>query len=66
MAQASAKVSALIKDTPAEIYIRWAWKRLKVSIPLDNVRNEIYDRQAFEIMSRVLDGDSNGIDVRAI
>jgi FkbM family methyltransferase len=59
-----AKVSALIKDRPAEIYIRWAWKRLKgIPIPLDNVRNEIYDRQAFEIMSRVLDEDSNAIDV---
>src|SRR5450755_3532556 len=61
---AKAKARALIKGTPVEAYLLWGWKRSRgIHIPFDNVRNEIYDRQAFEIMSRVLAEDSNGIDV---
>lgn len=61
---AKAGVRSLIKDTRVEPYLWWCWKRSRgIRIPMDNVRNEIYDRQGFEIIERVLDADSNGIDI---
>ena len=32
-------------------------------MPFDLIKNEIYDRQACELMSRVLSADSNCVDV---
>jgi len=53
-----------IKDTRVEPFFRWLVKRSRgISMPFDLVRNEIYDRQAFEVIERVLTTNSNAIDV---
>jgi FkbM family methyltransferase len=53
-----------IKDTRAEPYARWLIKRsCGVRMPFDLVKNEIYDRQAAELIERVLRADSNAIDI---
>jgi FkbM family methyltransferase len=57
-------LKARIKDTRAEPLLRWLVKRSRgIRMPLELVKNEIYDRQASEVMSRVLSTDSNCIDV---
>lgn len=57
-------VRAVVKDSPVEPYLVWCWKHLRgIDIPWDNVRNEIYDRQGFEIVRRVLDENASGIDI---
>ena len=54
---AKSTIRTFIKDTPFERYVWWGWKRCRgIRIPLDNVRNEIYDQQAFEIMGRCYSG----------
>ena len=54
----------LIKDSPVEPPIRWMIKRSHgIRMPYDLVINEIYDRQASEIISCVLDVSSNAVDV---
>lgn len=53
-----------IKDTASEPYIRWLIKRTRgIKMPFDLVINEIYDRQAGEVIERVLDDPCNAIDV---
>lgn len=53
-----------IKDTRAEPYARWLVKRSRgIRMPFDLVRNEIYDRQAAEVIGRVLRDDSSAIDI---
>jgi FkbM family methyltransferase len=53
-----------IKDTGAEPYVRWLFKRSRgIRMPFDLVKNEIYDRQAAEVIERVLRHNSNAIDV---
>lgn len=53
-----------IKDTQAEPYARWLIKRSRgIRMPFDLVINEIYDRQAAELIERVLRDDSNAIDI---
>jgi len=53
-----------IKDTAVEPYCRWLVKRARgIKMPFDLVKNEIYDRQAAEVIERVLKGSSNAIDV---
>ena len=59
-----AEVKALIKDTKTEPYARWIVKRLRgIRMPFALVKNEIYDRQALEVMTRVLSADSNCVDI---
>lgn len=59
-----AAIKARIKDTKVEPYVRWVVKRSRgIRMPFDLVKNEIYDRQASELMSRVLSTDSNCVDV---
>lgn len=53
-----------IKDTQAEPYARWLIKRSRgIRMPFDLVKNEIYDRQAAELIERVLRSNSNAIDI---
>lgn len=53
-----------IKDTGLEPYARWFVKRTRgIKMPFDLVKNEIFDRQAAEVIDRVLSDDSNAIDV---
>ena len=57
-------LKARVKDTRAEPVLRWLVKRSRgIAMPFDLVKNEIYDRQAAEVMSRVLGRRSNGVDV---
>lgn len=57
-------LKARIKDTRAEPVLRWLVKRSRgIRMPFDLVKNEIYDRQAAEVLSRVLRADSNCVDV---
>lgn len=57
-------IKRFIKDSPLEAYIRWCVKRTRgIRIPYDLVVDEIYDRQAVEIISCVLDSSSNTIDI---
>ena len=52
------------KDTALEPYLRWILKRSRgIKIPFDNVKNEIYDRQAGEVISLILEEESTAIDV---
>ncbi len=61
---AKARARALIKDTRVEPYLWWCWKQSRgIRIPIDNVRNQIFDRQGFEIIERILAADSAGIDI---
>lgn len=51
-------------DSRIEPYARWLVKRSRgIRMPFDLVKNEIYDRQAFEVIQRVLSPDSNCVDV---
>lgn len=53
-----------IKDSRVEPYARWLVKRSRgIPMPFELVKNEIYDRQAFEIIRRVLTPDANCVDV---
>jgi FkbM family methyltransferase len=57
-------VKALIKDTRVEPIARWVVKRSRGHrMPFDGVRNEIYDRQASEIIRQVLQRESSCVDV---
>lgn len=57
-------IKRYIRDRKSEPYVRWLIKRSRgIRIPFDLVKNEIYDRQATEVMSRVLSVDSNCIDI---
>ena len=59
-----AKIKAMIKDGNFEPYARWLVKRSRgLKMPLDLVKDEIYDRQAFEVMSRVLSPESCCVDI---
>jgi FkbM family methyltransferase len=51
-------------DSRVEPYVRWLVKRSRgIRMPFDLVKNEIYDRQAFEVIKRVLRADSNCVDI---
>ena len=53
-----------IKNTAVEPYIRWLVKRSRgIKQPFDLMKNEIYDRQADEVIERVLKDNSNAIDI---
>lgn len=53
-----------LMDTKFEPYARWLVKRYRgIRMPFDLVKNEIYDRQASDVMRRVLSPDSNCIDI---
>lgn len=57
-------IKQAIKDSPFEPYVRWCVKRIRgIKMPYDLVVNEIYDRQASEVISCVMDTSSNAIDV---
>jgi len=57
-------IKQMIKDRKAEPYARWLVKRSRgLKMPFDLVKDEIYDRQAFEVMERVLSPDSCCVDV---
>jgi FkbM family methyltransferase len=59
-----ALIKKSIKDSRIEPYARWLVKRSRgIMMPFDLVKNEIYDRQAFEVIKRVLKPDSNCVDV---
>lgn len=59
-----ALIKRTIKDTVCEPYIRWAVKRTRgINMPFDLVKNEIYDRQAAEIIAHILIDSSNTVDV---
>lgn len=57
-------IKNIIKDKKVEPFARWLvkWSR-GIHMPFDLVKNEIYDRQAVEVIERVLKKDSNCIDV---
>ncbi|HYR05752.1 MAG TPA: FkbM family methyltransferase, partial [Gallionella sp.] len=53
-----------IRNSGIEPYARWLVKRSRgIKMRFDLVKNEIYDRQATEIIQRVLATDSNCLDV---
>lgn len=53
-----------IKDSSVEPFARWLVKRSRgINMPFDLVKNEIYDRQAAEVIERVLSSQSNAIDI---
>ena len=57
-------IKAIIKDGKIEPYARWLVKRSRgLKMPFDLVKDEIYDRQAFEVMSRVLSPESCCVDI---
>jgi FkbM family methyltransferase len=59
-------IKTAIRDTKLEPPIRWAVKRLRgLQMPYDLVKNEIYDRQAVDLIRQVLSASSNCIDVGA-
>ena len=59
-----ALIKALIKDSKIEPMARWlVYRSYGLRKPLDLVKDEIYDRQAFEVMSRVLSPESCCVDV---
>jgi FkbM family methyltransferase len=54
----------IIKDRGVEPYARWLIKRARgIKMPFDLVKDEIYDRQAFEVMGQVLSPKSCCIDI---
>lgn len=60
----SAALKARIKDTRAEPVLRWLVKRSRgIRMPFDLIKNEIYDRQATEVMRRVLSPGSGCVDI---
>ena len=57
-------IKAMIKDAKVEPYARWLVKRSRgLKMPFDLVKDEIYDRQAFEVMERVLTPESCCVDI---
>jgi FkbM family methyltransferase len=57
-------VKDLVRGTPFEPPARWCLKRLRYySMPKQKKLNQAYDEQAIQVMSRVLNEDSNCIDV---
>jgi len=59
-----AGIKARLMNTKVEPYLRWLVKRSRgIPIPFDLVKNEIYDRQASEVMSLVLSANSNCVDI---
>lgn len=57
-------IKAMIKDNKVEPYARWLVKRSRgIRMPFDLVKDEIYDRQAFEVMNRVLSAESCCVDI---
>lgn len=54
-----------IVGTPLEPVARWALRRPVAPRPWWDVLNEQYDQQTREVMRRVLNGDSNCVDVGA-
>lgn len=57
-------IKAMIKDGKVEPYARWLVKRSRgLRMPFDLVKDEIYDRQAFEVMERVLKPESCCVDI---
>jgi FkbM family methyltransferase len=59
-----AALKARVSDTRAEPVLRWLVKRSRgIRMPFDLVKNEIYDRQAGEVMRRVLKPNSNCVDI---
>ena len=59
-----AAIKAWLKYRKSEPYVRWILNRSRgLKMPFDLVKNEIYDRQASEVMSRVLKAESNCVDV---
>lgn len=57
-------IKAMIKDRVVEPYARWLVKRSRgIRMPFDLVKDEIYDRQAFEVMARVLKPESCCVDI---
>jgi FkbM family methyltransferase len=57
-------IKAMIKDNKVEPYARWLVKRSRgLRMPFDLVKDEIYDRQAFEVMHRVLSPASCCVDI---
>jgi FkbM family methyltransferase len=57
-------IKGMIKDGKVEPYARWLVKRSRgLRMPFDLVKDEIYDRQAFEIMHRVLKPESCCVDI---
>ena len=54
----------MIKDREVEPYARWLVKRSRgLKMPFDLVKDEIYDRQAFEVMHQVLSPESCCVDI---
>ena len=57
-------IKAMIKDSRVEPYARWLVKRSRgLRMPFDLVKDEIYDRQAFEVMHRILSEESCCVDI---
>ena len=57
-------IKTMIKDRKVEPYARWLVKRSRgLKMPFDLVKDEIYDRQAFEVMHRVLSAESCCVDI---
>lgn len=57
-------IKALIKDRKIEPVARWlVYKTYGLRISLDLVKDEIYDRQAFEVMNLVLSPESCCVDI---
>jgi FkbM family methyltransferase len=57
-------IKSIIKDSGVEPYVRWLVKRSRgIKMPFDLVKDEIYDRQAFEVMGRVLSQESCCVDI---
>ena len=57
-------IKSMVKDSRVEPYARWLVKRSRgLRMPFDLVKDEIYDRQAFEVMRRVLKPTSCCVDI---
>jgi FkbM family methyltransferase len=57
-------IKTMIKDRGMEPYARWLVKRSRgIRMPFDLVKDEIYDRQAFEVMHRILSPESCCVDI---
>ena len=57
-------IKTMLKDSGVEPYARWLVKRSRgIRMPFDLVKDEIYDRQAFEVMDRVLKPESCCVDI---
>lgn len=59
-----AAVKAFIRNTKVEPLVRWLVTRTRgKKMRFELVKNEIYDRQAFDVMRRVLSPISNCVDI---